>query len=90
MLYYACISIGQTAKKNRILLAIGVYYIYTIIVQVISTVFSVVFSLLSVSGVLDSLLIRISENPFPASDISFLEVPVLSKRFTTFRFVTFE
>ena len=69
LLYYACISIGQTAKKNRILLAIGVYYIYTIIVQVISTVFSVVFSLLSVSGVLDSLLIRISENPFPAIHI---------------------
>ncbi len=39
LLYYACISIGQTAKKNRILAAIGVYFIYSLIKQVLGVVF---------------------------------------------------
>jgi len=29
LLYYCFIAIGQTAKKNRILLSVGCYFIYS-------------------------------------------------------------
>lgn len=46
LLYYCCISIGQTAKKHRVGFSVGVYFIYTIIVQTISSVISVVAGVL--------------------------------------------
>ena len=44
LVYYFCIAVGQTFKKNRVLAAVGVYFLYTIVVQVISTVISIVFT----------------------------------------------
>ncbi len=44
LLYYSCITIGQLARKNRILLAVGVYFIYSTAVQILTTVFTTVFS----------------------------------------------
>ena len=38
LIYYGCISIGQTAKKNRILAAFGVYFGYYLITQTIGTI----------------------------------------------------
>lgn len=38
MFYYTCITIGQTAKKHRIGAAIGVYFIFYIVTQVISSI----------------------------------------------------
>ncbi len=38
LIFYACISIGQTARKNRILAAFGVYFGYYLITQTISTI----------------------------------------------------
>jgi len=41
---YFCITIGQTAKKNRILKAFGVFFICFIIVQIaLSTLYLTVF-----------------------------------------------
>ena len=37
LLFYACMCIGQLAKKNRVLAAVGVYYGYYIVCQVLST-----------------------------------------------------
>ncbi len=45
LLMYCFISIGQTFRKNRIIGAIAVYFIYTIIVQIIGSIFSVVFTI---------------------------------------------
>lgn len=42
LLFYTCISIGQLARKNRVLAAVGVYFIYYVITQVLGTVLSVV------------------------------------------------
>lgn len=39
MQYYSCITIGQLARKNRVVAAIGVYFGYYVISQIISTVF---------------------------------------------------
>lgn len=53
LVLYACVSIGQTAKKNRILLSIGCYFIYNTAVQVISTAGMIVLSILGEVGALD-------------------------------------
>ncbi len=63
LLYYACISIGQLAKKNRILLAIGAYYIYTVIVQALSTIASAIFTLFGTMGAFENIAIFITEHP---------------------------
>lgn len=44
LLLYTCMTIGQLAKKGRIIMSIVVYYIYTVIIQVISTSMSILFS----------------------------------------------
>ncbi len=55
LLYYACITVGQTAKKNRILMAVGAYFIYYVATQVISTVFTVIITVLGMANVLDGI-----------------------------------
>ena len=47
LLFYTCIAIGQTFKKNRVLGAVGVYAIYYAICQVISTILTAVVSMAS-------------------------------------------
>ncbi len=42
LLYYACISLGQLFKKNRLLAAVGVYFGYYAISQVFSTILTVI------------------------------------------------
>ena len=66
LLYYACISIGQLAKKNRILLAIGAYYIYTVIVQILSTIGSAFFTLVGTLGAFEGLFNFIELHPMLA------------------------
>ena len=63
LLYYACISVGQLAKKNRILLAIGAYYIYTVIVQILSTIGSAFFTLIITLGAFEGLIYFIEAHP---------------------------
>lgn len=38
LLFYACLSVGQLSKKNRILSAVGVYFAYTFVKWIASTV----------------------------------------------------
>ncbi|MDO4743451.1 MAG: hypothetical protein Q4B04_05405 [bacterium] len=44
LLYYACIAIGQLYNKNRILAAVGTYFVYYIIIQIITTIIVVFLS----------------------------------------------
>lgn len=44
MLYYACISVGQLARKNRVLAAVGVYFGYSAVMQLLSSILMTVFS----------------------------------------------
>lgn len=62
LLYYGCITVGQTAKKNRILMAFGAYFIYYVATQVISTVLSIIFMVLGMSGALDQLTVWMENN----------------------------
>lgn len=49
LVYYSCISIGHLAKKNKVLAAFGVYFLYYIITQVISTIFTIIISVYMLS-----------------------------------------
>ena len=51
MLYYTFISIGQLSKKNRILAAVGAYFVFYIISQVISTVLTILISVVATTGI---------------------------------------
>lgn len=56
LLYAACIAIGQTFRKNRVLAAVGVYFGYYMITQAISTVFSIALSFVMYSDAYDSIV----------------------------------
>ncbi len=62
LLWYACISIGQLAKKNRILLAIGVYYLNSIIGQILITTLSLCFVFVSATPAFDGIFDWINAN----------------------------
>lgn len=64
ILIYTCITIGQTAKKNRILLAVGAYFIYNILIQVVATVFTIVVTVFGLAGAFDFIAYFIAENPY--------------------------
>lgn len=64
LLFYACISIGQTFNKNRILASIGVYFGYYFISQVINTVFVIMAMILERSGFFIYLINHLPYQPF--------------------------
>ena len=63
LLCYACITVGQTAKKNRILMAVGAYFIYYVATQAISTVFTIAITVLGMSNAFDGILPWIAHHP---------------------------
>lgn len=54
LLYYACICIGQTFKKNRVLGAVGVYFAYGMLSQMLGSILSMATYMLEDAGVMDS------------------------------------
>lgn len=64
LLYYACISVGQLAKKNRILLAIVAYYVYYVALQVLISILMVVLISISETVSFENLKLFITNNPF--------------------------
>ncbi len=56
LLYYACITVGQTAKKNRILMAVGAYFIYYVATQVIATILVMVITVFGMTGMFDGIV----------------------------------
>lgn len=69
LFFYACICLGQLFRKNRILAAVGVYFGFYVLSQILSTVFMVIMALSEATGVLNSLDIFIDQNPFVFSHI---------------------
>ena len=63
LMYYTCITIGQTAKKNRILMSVGAYFLIYIISQVVATIAIIVISVLSTAGALDGIAIFFARYP---------------------------
>ena len=63
MLFYLCICLGQLFRKNRVLAAVGVYFGFYAVSQVVSTVLTVVFAIMGEQGVWDGILEQIAKNP---------------------------
>jgi len=64
LLYESCICMGQRFRKNWVLAAVGIYFGYQLITQIFSTVVSVVFTVLGVTGVMDKIAEFAAEHPF--------------------------
>ena len=78
LLYYSCICIGQLARKNRILAAIGAYVAYYIIVQILSTGFSLSLAFAGTIGSLEDIYQAIAAHPLTFVHIVFLGSAALS------------
>ncbi len=42
LLLYACVCVGQLSRKNRVGAAVGAYFVHTLIVQILTTIWNVV------------------------------------------------
>ena len=63
LLFYACITVGQMAKKNRVLMAFVAFFVYYLGTQVVGTIFTIIFYILGMStDVLNNILIWMVEN----------------------------
>lgn len=71
LLYYACITIGQTAKKNRIIMAVAAYFVYYAATQAIATVFMIIFTVLGISGAFNGIAMWLENNMIIATHIYF-------------------
>ena len=69
MLYYACMCIGQLAKRSRVLLAIGVYFGYYYITQILVTLCMVLFSVFAESDFMIDLSMWIYNNAILAGHL---------------------
>ncbi len=78
MVFYACITLGQRAKKNRIGAAIGFYFIYYLIVQSISTVFTIVITVFYEQFGLEKLVEYLVKHPIFANHLTFAVTFVIS------------
>lgn len=63
LLYYACIALGQTFKKNRVIGAVGVYFIYYTITQVFGTILVIICTFLADSGLFSAISNFIDAQP---------------------------
>lgn len=83
LLYYACIAIGQQAKKNRILCAVGAYFGFYVIKQVLGTIVVIIVSFID----WEPLLIWITEHPFATIHTAFCGGIVIEALLGAFFFV---
>ena len=64
LLYYTCMSIGQLAKKHRILLSVGVYFGYYLVMQIFVTISSIVVTTALLATMTEETIMLIVNN-FP-------------------------
>ena len=72
LLFYACMCIGQLAKKNRILLALGVYFGYYYLIQIVTTIIVVTMTSIEGSPALISLMDWVGNHPIASIHILIL------------------
>lgn len=87
LLYYTCITIGQTARKNRILSAVGVYFLFYIATQIISTVITVVVMIAGEMGILDGVFEFADYHTYAFMHILFISSIIISAAFATLMFI---
>lgn len=82
LIYYTCISLGQLGKKNRVVLAVLIYYGFTIAVQFIYAFGMVIFTILGVNGVFNPLLDFIGLHPYASFHIGLILSIIFSDGFS--------
>lgn len=78
MLFYACIALGQRAKKNRVAAAVGIFFAYYVIMQIISTIFIIIVTVFHTELGLDKLFEYLSYHPILEIHLYFAVMIVLS------------
>jgi hypothetical protein len=86
LLYYTFIAIGQLFKKNRILAAVGVYFAYYVLTQIVSTVFTIVITILGETGALEPVGIWIADHFAATVHIGMWGMIVLTSLFAAVEF----
>lgn len=88
LLYYACITIGQMAKKNRVFGAIATYFVYYMGMQVLSTAITIILSTVAITGIFDGLLFWIGRHPLASIHIGlWLAIIIVGGLGTAFWFI---
>ncbi len=87
LLYYTFISIGQLFKKNRILAAFGAYFVYYIIMQVISTIFTVFAALFGDKLPWEQIGVLVEAHPYATVHIALCFLILMSAAFSLLYFV---
>jgi len=72
LLFYACMCIGQLAKRSRVLLALGVYFGYYYLTQIIVTLGIIMMTVIEDSKFVADLLDWIGNHPFETIHIGLL------------------
>ncbi len=72
LLWYACISLGQRSRKNRVFMAIVWYFVYYMITQAVSTVFVIIMAVLDATGKIDPIMNWIFEHLLASLHIGFI------------------
>ena len=62
LLIYACITVGQLAKRNRVLMAVVAYFVYYVASQIVSAIFAVISTLTSFTGLFDNISAWLDNN----------------------------
>lgn len=62
LLFYTCISLGQTAKKGRVIMAFVYYFIYYTAIQVLGTIIAALIGVLGVTGQIEAITIYVAQN----------------------------
>lgn len=68
MLFYTCLTIGQRAKKAKVGLAVGVFFIYYFAVQTIGTIFLILTTIVG-WDLFDDLFVLIGNHPVASTHI---------------------
>lgn len=71
MVYNTCICIGQLFRKNRVVAAVGVYFAYYYICQILGVVFSAVMAELEEKGVLEPVYTFVENQAYATLHIGF-------------------
>ena len=77
LLIYTCITLGQRAQKNRILLAFGIYFGIYIVWQIIETIFIIIAATLANTTFINNILNWVGTHIFTSLHIAFCSVTVI-------------
>lgn len=77
LLLYLCMTVGQLARKNRVLASFGVYFVIYIASQILSSVVTILFLMAADQGALSGVVYFIDRHPIAFTHIFIIGVTVV-------------